>query len=97
MGLRNGTTRNTGLQENRLEQLLFGAKAQVVASTKPLLKLSLLKPDLHAVLELGVGVFCVCGVLVLFQQEMLQVPSQCLNLEPVLEAPCWCFSMSLVS
>lgn len=73
--MRNGTTRTTGLQENRLEQLLFAAKAWVVASTKPPLKLSLLKPGLHAVLELGVGVLCMCGIRVLFQQEMLQVLS----------------------
>ena len=63
LGLRNGTIRNIGLQENRLEQLLFGANTQgylfaqaTVAGTKPLLKLGLLKPDSCAALELGVGV-----------------------------------------
>ena len=63
MGLRNGTIRNIGLQENRLEQLLFGANTQgylfaqaIVAGTKPLLKLGLLKRDSCAALELGVGV-----------------------------------------
>lgn len=64
MGLRNGTTRSTGLQENKLEKLLFVAKAWVVAGTKPLLKQSLLKPDLHAVLELGVGCYVWSSALV---------------------------------
>lgn len=36
------------------------------------------------------------GSFQLVQQGVLQVPPQCLNLEPILEAPCWCYSMNLV-
>lgn len=57
LALRNGTLRNIGLQENGLEALLFGASTQgylfaqaIVAGTKPLLKLGLLKPVSHAAL-----------------------------------------------
>lgn len=60
LALRNGTIRNISLQENRLEQLLFGANTQsylfaqaTVAGTK-LLKLGLLKPDSCAALKLDV-------------------------------------------
>lgn len=95
--------RNIGLQENRLEQLLFGANTQgnlfaqaIVAGTKPLLKLGLLKPDSHAALELGVGVLRVVWRPGVGSARVLQVLSPCLNLEPNLEAPCWCYSVSLV-